>query len=77
MFILVNNGANVGQAVGLFAAAGEQSKFYGLILPHGLLELSGIVVAGGGVGLAIGWAIVDPATGAAPRRSPNKDVAPR
>ena len=58
-FILVNNGANVGQAAGLFAAAGEQSKFYGLILPHGLLELSAIVVAGG-AGLAIGWAIVDP-----------------
>jgi uncharacterized membrane protein SpoIIM required for sporulation len=58
-FILVNNGANVGQAAGLFAAAGQQSKFYGLILPHGLLELSAIVVAGG-AGLAIGWAIIDP-----------------
>ena len=30
-----------------------------MILPHGLLELSTIVVAGG-AGLAIGWAIVDP-----------------
>jgi len=58
-FILVNNGANVGQAAGLFAAVGQQPKFYGLILPHGLLELSAIIVAGG-AGLAIGWAIVDP-----------------
>jgi uncharacterized membrane protein SpoIIM required for sporulation len=58
-FILVTNGANVGQAAGLFAAAGQQAKFYGLILPHGLLELSAIVVAGG-AGLAIGWAIIDP-----------------
>jgi uncharacterized membrane protein SpoIIM required for sporulation len=58
-FILVNNGANVGQAAGLFAAAGEQAKFYGLILPHGLLELSAIIVAGG-AGLAVGWAIIDP-----------------
>ena len=58
-FILVTNGANVGQAAGLFAAVGQQPKFYGLILPHGLLELSAIVVAGG-AGLAIGWAIVDP-----------------
>ena len=58
-FILVNNGANVGQAAGLFAAAGQQAKFYGLILPHGLLELSAIVVAGG-AGLALGWAIIDP-----------------
>jgi len=58
-FILVNNGAAVGQAAGLFAAAGQQPKFYGLILPHGLLELSAIAVAGG-AGLAIGWAIVGP-----------------
>ena len=29
------------------------------MLPHGLLELSAIVVAGG-AGLAIGWAIIDP-----------------
>jgi uncharacterized membrane protein SpoIIM required for sporulation len=58
-FILVTNGANIGQAAGVFAAVGEQAKFYGLILPHGLLELSAIVVAGG-AGLAIGWAIIDP-----------------
>ncbi len=58
-FILVLNGANIGQAAGLFAAVGEQPKFYGLILPHGLLELSAIIVAGG-AGLAVGWAIVDP-----------------
>jgi len=57
--VLVFNGANVGQAAGLFAAVGQQSKFYGLILPHGLLELSAIVVAGG-AGLAVGWAIIDP-----------------
>ena len=58
-FLLVTNGANIGQAAGLFAAVGEQTKFYGLILPHGLLELSAIVVAGA-AGLAVGWAIIDP-----------------
>jgi len=58
-FILVNNGAHVGLAAGMFAAAGEQPKFYGLILPHGLLELSAVIVAGG-AGLAIGWAVVAP-----------------
>lgn len=58
-FILVSNGANIGQAAGLFAAVGEQPKFYGLILPHGLLELSAIIVAGG-AGLAVGWAVIDP-----------------
>ena len=58
-FILVTNGANIGWAAGLFAAVGQNAKFYGLILPHGLLELSAVVVAGA-AGLAVGWSIVDP-----------------
>ena len=58
-FILVSNGANVGVAAGTFAAVGEQAKFYGLILPHGVLELSAVIVAGG-AGLAIGWAVIAP-----------------
>ena len=57
--MLANNGANVGVAAGTFAAAGEQARFYGLILPHGILELSAVVVAGA-AGLAIGWAIIAP-----------------
>lgn len=57
--ILVFNGANVGQAGGLFAAVGELPKFFGLILPHGLLELTAVIVAGG-AGLRLGWAIIDP-----------------
>ncbi len=59
ILILAFNGANVGVAAGLFYAAGEQAKFWGLILPHGLLELSAIVVAGG-AGLRMGWSIIDP-----------------
>jgi uncharacterized membrane protein SpoIIM required for sporulation len=58
-FILAFNGANVGVAGGLFVAAGEQGKFWGLIIPHGLLELSAVVVAGA-AGLALGWAIIAP-----------------
>ncbi len=58
-YILAANGAQVGLAAGMFAAAGEQPKFYGLILPHGALELSAVIVAGG-AGLAIGWAIIAP-----------------
>ena len=57
--LLVYNGARVGVAAGVFAAAGEQAKFWGLILPHGMLELTAVVVAGA-AGLALGWAIVDP-----------------
>ena len=49
--VLVMNGATVGVAWGLFLAAGEQARFWGLILPHGLLELTAVFVAGG-AGLA-------------------------
>ena len=57
--ILVVNGANLGFAAGLFYAAGEAPRFWGLILPHGLLELTAVVVAGG-AGLRLGWTIIDP-----------------
>lgn len=58
-YVLVNNGMAIGQAGGLFAASGQLDKFFGLILPHGLLELSAIVVAGG-TGLVLGWTIISP-----------------
>ena len=57
--ILVFNGLNLGVALGLFAAAGEQLRFWGLILPHGLLELTAVIVAGAS-GLRLGWTIIDP-----------------
>jgi len=59
LFVLVFNGANVGLAGGLFHHAGQADVFWGLILPHGLLELSAIVVAGA-AGLGLGWSIVAP-----------------
>lgn len=58
-YVLALNGANLGFAGGLFAAAGEQARFWGLILPHGLLELTAVFVAGG-AGLRLGWTVVDP-----------------
>ncbi len=64
-YILVSNGAAVGAAGGLFAAAGELPRFFGLILPHGLLELTAVAVAGA-AGLRLGWAIIAP--GDRPRR---------
>ncbi|MEM8903133.1 MAG: stage II sporulation protein M [Actinomycetota bacterium] len=57
--LLAFNGANVGVAGGLFHHAGEAPRFWGLILPHGLLELSAVVIAGA-AGLALGWSIVVP-----------------
>ena len=58
-YVLAVNGANLGVAAGLFAAAGRSRQFYGLILPHGLLELSSVIVAGA-AGLTLGWALIDP-----------------
>ena len=37
---------DLGLAAGLFAAVGQQPKFWGLILPHGMLELTAVFVAG-------------------------------
>jgi len=58
-FVMVSNGANGGAAAGLFAAAGEMPRFWGLILPHGLLELTAVFIAGG-AGLKLGWTLIDP-----------------
>lgn len=57
--ILVYNGMSVGVAGGMFASVGQSDKFWGLILPHGLLELSAVVVAGA-AGLRVGWSIINP-----------------
>jgi uncharacterized membrane protein SpoIIM required for sporulation len=59
LWILAFNGANIGVAGGLFHAVGEAPKFWGLILPHGLLELTAVVIAGA-AGLRIGWSIIAP-----------------
>jgi len=58
-YVLLLNGANLGVAAGLFAAVGQQAKFWGLILPHGMLELTSVFIAGG-AGLRLGWTLIDP-----------------
>jgi uncharacterized membrane protein SpoIIM required for sporulation len=58
-YVLAYNGANIGVAAGLFHAAGEPGKFWGLILPHGLLEVTAVIIAGA-AGLRIGWAVIAP-----------------
>jgi uncharacterized membrane protein SpoIIM required for sporulation len=59
LLVLLLNGVNVGLAGGLFHASGEATRFWGLILPHGLLELTAIFIAGG-AGLRLGWAVLAP-----------------
>ena len=59
VYVLFQNAANVGLIGGLMAANGRLDLFFGLILPHGLLELTAIFVAAG-VGMRIGWTVVDP-----------------
>jgi uncharacterized membrane protein SpoIIM required for sporulation len=63
--VVLSNVLNVAVAAGLMAAAGRLGLFFGLILPHGLLELTAVFVAAG-AGLKLGWTVVDP--GPLPRR---------
>jgi uncharacterized membrane protein SpoIIM required for sporulation len=53
------NGVLVGVVAGVGLAAGNGSVLVELLVPHGVLELSCIVVAGA-AGLRMGWAVVDP-----------------
>ncbi|MFV0258556.1 MAG: stage II sporulation protein M [Acidimicrobiales bacterium] len=57
--VLIGNGINLGAANAVFIAAGEQPYFFGLILPHGLLELTAVVISGA-AGLSMGWALIRP-----------------
>ena len=57
--VLVLNGLNVGAVGAVMHQAGQGPQFWGLILPHGLLEITAVVVAGA-AGLRLGWAVVAP-----------------
>ncbi|MCX4685823.1 stage II sporulation protein M [Kitasatospora purpeofusca] len=59
LWVLWSNVLNLGLGVGLMASAGRLDIFLGLLIPHGLLELTAVFVAGG-LGLRLGWTIVDP-----------------
>ena len=59
LYVLTLNAVNVGVAGGLMAANDRTGLFFGLILPHGLLELTAVFVACG-LGLKLGWTVVDP-----------------
>ncbi|MFI6986615.1 stage II sporulation protein M [Embleya sp. NPDC050154] len=59
LFIVFSNAMNVGVSAGLMADAGRLDVFFGLITPHGLLELTAVFIAAG-VGLRLGWTVIDP-----------------
>ena len=56
---LAFNGLFIGVVAGLAVSAGQTGPFVELVVPHGVLELSCIVVAGA-AGLRMGWALVEP-----------------
>ncbi|NJQ17880.1 stage II sporulation protein M [Streptomyces bohaiensis] len=58
VYVLAMNALNVGMGIGLMAAAGRLDVFLGLLIPHGLLELTAVFVAAG-VGLRLGWTVID------------------
>lgn len=59
VWVLWQNVLNVGVSGGLMASADRLDLFFGLILPHGLLELTCVFVAAG-AGLRLGWTVIDP-----------------
>ncbi|MFI2612907.1 stage II sporulation protein M [Kitasatospora sp. NPDC018619] len=59
LYVMWTNVLNLGIGVGLMASAGRLDVFLGLLIPHGLLELTAVFVAGG-LGLRLGWTVIDP-----------------
>jgi uncharacterized membrane protein SpoIIM required for sporulation len=59
LWVLFNNAMNVGLVGGLMASGGRLGLFFGLILPHGMLELTAVFIAAG-TGLRLCWAWIDP-----------------
>ncbi|WP_330296667.1 stage II sporulation protein M [Streptomyces sp. NBC_00503] len=57
--ILWVNMENLAAGIGLMGGADRLDVFLGLILPHGLLELTAVFVAAG-TGLRLGWTVIDP-----------------
>jgi uncharacterized membrane protein SpoIIM required for sporulation len=58
-FLLVSNGILLGAVFGVAASYGNLGQICQLVVAHGVLELSCIVVAGG-AGMRLGWALVSP-----------------
>jgi uncharacterized membrane protein SpoIIM required for sporulation len=59
VYILASEILNTGLIGGVMIAYGRGDVFFGLLIPHGLLELTAVFI-GAGVGLRIGWSWIAP-----------------
>jgi uncharacterized membrane protein SpoIIM required for sporulation len=59
VYLLVYNGILIGALAALYHRAGEGYAFWAYILPHGVIELTAIFIAGG-AGLYMGYVILVP-----------------
>ena len=59
LLLLAMNLANLAVVGSIMTRHGQAGHFWGLLLPHGLLELTAVFVAGG-VGLRLFWSWVEP-----------------
>ncbi len=59
IYLLFSNVLNVGLSGGILVSHGKAAEFFGLILPHGILELTAVFIAAA-LGLRLFWSWVDP-----------------
>lgn len=59
LLMLWGEAVRFGLIGGVMVGAGHGDTFFGLIAPHGLLELTAIFVAAG-IGMRMGWSWIDP-----------------
>jgi uncharacterized membrane protein SpoIIM required for sporulation len=59
VYLLFQNIANLAVIGSIMTRHGHAAEFWGLILPHGMLELTAVFVAGG-VGFRLFWSWVEP-----------------
>jgi uncharacterized membrane protein SpoIIM required for sporulation len=59
LYLLFQNIANLAVIGSIMTRPGHGPEFWGLILPHGMLELTAVFVAGG-VGLRLFWSWIEP-----------------
>ncbi|MEU4835089.1 stage II sporulation protein M [Streptosporangium sp. NPDC023615] len=58
-YVLWENALNVAVSAGLMGSRDRLDVFFGLITPHGLLELTAVFLAAA-AGMRLGWTVVDP-----------------